>query len=113
MFFLFFRAQFCTNTMGSVGFEQGCNEQENDPFVVHIVYVLIVAGTSRMAKQRKQEVVGRVDHEDACEDEEQVGQVHHALQTAHVAVAAFVHLHALDDAEQHGTSRKFLYRSRS
>ena len=93
MFFLFFRPHFARYAVGRIDFQNPSDEQQDDPLVVHVFDVVVVACRPCRAEQRQQEVVGGVDHQDAREDEQQVSNIHDAFQTTHHHVVAFVYLH--------------------
>ena len=99
MFFLFFRPHFARYAVGRIDFQNSSDEQQDNPFVVYVFDVVVVARRPCRAEQRQQEVVGGVDHQDAREDEQQVGNIHDAFQTTHHHVVAFVYLHRLDNTK--------------
>ena len=106
MFFLFFGAQFGTDTVSRIDFEDGSDEQQDHPFVVDVFNVTIVAFGTACAEKREKKIINSVDHEDAGQQEGQISYVHNAFQSAHGGVLSFVGLHGLCDGKHHRSGQE-------
>ena len=54
----FFFLQFAADPMRGIDFEEGCNEEQQDPFVVNILYVIHIARTSVSSEEWQEKLIG-------------------------------------------------------
>ena len=87
--------------MRGIEFQQGGYEQEHHPFVVEIGDVCLLIGEPMTEK-----CIHGIDHRNARQHEEDVGNILHALQTVDDLRIALVELHRLHQGEKHGAQQE-------